>query len=162
MLISKEYFVGELYIEGAAGGAIPSATAQFIGVQLESTINRREKEFLRLLLGGLYDEFIVWLYAEEMDETSPFYKLYEYLVDLSSPIAYYIYFHYIRNANSMQTATGTFKDKTNSVSSREKLVMAWNKMVDTNREIDKYLCLTFPTKYCPNKNLLSYINTLGI
>lgn len=160
MLISKEYFVGELYIEGAAGGAIPPATAQLIGVQLESTIQRREKEYLRMFLGNLYDEFILFLYAEDIDEASPFYKLYDYFVDRLSPIAYYVYFHYVRSVNSSQTATGTYRDKS-AVNSREKLVMAWNSMVDINREIHEYLKVTFP-QYYPNCNLLSYINTLGI
>lgn len=155
MLISKDHFIGELYIEGLAG---QSATATLISKQVEALIEKREKQFLQQFLGCLYEPFMEFVDGD-LDDDSPFYRLYEYLTCTSSPIAYYVYFYYIRQVNSMVTANGVRKDRTNAFNANEKLVSTWNDMADINREIDKYLHKEFK-EYKTNEYLLMYTNSL--
>ena len=170
MLINREYFKGELYIEGAAASNnIAGATASLIGMQIDRIIETREKEYLQELLGCLYEPFMSW-YEQYEDgsedaEKSEYKKLYDMLTDYaSSPIAYYVYFFYVRTKNSMSTANGTIKKSVNSVSPIEKLVISWNTMADLTRKIDKYILSNddFYKGYKPNFYLLEYINSMGV
>lgn len=170
MLINREYFKGELYIEGAAASNnIAGATASLIGMQIDRIIETREKEYLQELLGCLYEPFMSWYEqyesASEEAETSEYKNLYDMLVDISgSPIAYYVYFFYVRTKNSMSTANGTIKKSVNNVSPMDKLVLAWNTMADLTRKIDKYILTNddFYKGYKPNFHLLKYINSMGV
>ena len=155
MLISKDNFIGELYIEGLAGN---TTTATLISMQVESIIEKREKQFLQPFLGKLYNPFMEFLDGD-LDESSPFYKLYEDLAGKNSPIAYYVYFYYIRYVNSTVTASGVRKERNNAYNANEKLVSTWNSMADINREIDKYLHAKFKD-YETNEYLLMYTNSL--
>ena len=155
MLISKEHFTGELYIEGLAG---QGATATLISKQIEAIIEKREKQFLQQFLGNLYEPFMEYVDGD-LDENSPYYKLYEYLTCASSPIAYFVYFYYIRQVNSMVTANGVRKDRNNAYNPNEKLVSTWNDMADINREIDKYLRKEFK-EYKTNQYMLMHTNSL--
>lgn len=157
MLISKDNFTGELYIEGLAGS---STTATLIANQIESMIDKREKQFLQQFLGNLYEPFMEYVDGD-LDEDSPYYKLYEYLTSDDSPIAYFVYFYYIRYVNSCVTPNGVRKDSANAYNPNEKLVSTWNAMADINREIDKYLHKEFK-EYQTNEYLLMYTNSLGI
>lgn len=157
MLISKDSFTGELYIEGLAGNTT-SANLQW--EKVESIMERRETEFLKSFLGELYEPFIEFIDGE-LDEESPYFTLYEYLTG-DSPIAYYVYFHYVRYVNSAVTQSGVRKDTANAYDPKEKLVCSWNRMVDINREIDAFLKKEFKGNYKPNKYLLMYINSLGV
>lgn len=170
MLISREYFTGELYIEGAAASNnIAGATASLIGMQIDQIIEKREKEYLQELLGCLYEPFMSWYEqyesASEEAENSEYKNLYDMLTDVSgSPIAYYVYFFYVRAKNTMSTANGTIKKSVNSVSPTEKLVMAWNTMAELTRRIDKYILSNddFYKGYRPNFHLLEYINSMCV
>lgn len=157
MLISKDNFTGELYIEGLAG---TSTTATLIANQVEAMIEKREKHFLQQFLGNLYEPFMEYIDGD-IDEDSPYYKLYEYLTSDNSPIAYFVYFYYIRYVNTSVTPNGVRKDRTNAYNPNEKLVSTWNAMADINREIDKYLRKEFK-EYQTNEYMLMYTNSLGI
>lgn len=157
MLISKDNFVGELYIEGLAGNGV---SANLLANQVESLIDKREKQYLQQMLGELYDKFMEFV-DSDLDEDSPFFKLYEMLTDTESPIAYFVFFYYIRMVNSSVTPNGVRKDRNNAYNPNEKLIFAWNAMVDLNREIDKYLKEKFK-EYKSNEYLLMYTNSLGI
>lgn len=155
MLINREYFVGELYIEGAAGN---STTAALIQKQVQSIIDRREEEYLKDFLGEIYQPFMEYIDGD-LDEDSPYFKLYESLTGENSPILYYVYFYYIRYVNSSVTPNGVRKDRANAFTPNNKLVSAWNTMADLNREIDQYLTKEFP-KYRSNKYMLMHTNSL--
>lgn len=171
MLISKEYFVGDLYIEGAAAcNSVASATAALIGNQIESEIRRKEEDYLREFLGRIYIPFMEWLREYERTEEeemmlSPFAILHESFTDRErSPIAYYVYFNYVRSHNSLSTANGTKRNKSNYSLPQEKLVYSWNTMVDLNRRIDGFI-KSRKSDFCgyeTNEYMITYINSFGI
>lgn len=139
MILTHSYFVGELLIAGIAGLSSAHLAGQ---AELDWFIAVYEKNYLKLLLG---DEFGLAFIADREEET----PVYDTLKDLIyqtepeiSPVAGYVYYHFMKNAN---TQTGqlnqvrTVSENATVYNNFDKMVNAWNMMVDLSREIWDYL-----------------------
>lgn len=125
-LIDKNYFWGGLYI--------PDLSEARDAAELDRYIAKYQKEYIKRMFGVEYanlDELPDELVAELMDETM-----------LVSPIANFVYFYYQRDKATVSTASGEKQvsiQSTASVSPNEKLVRAWNEMVEMSAEIHRKL-----------------------
>lgn len=163
MMIDYTFFQdGLLMVDGAMALATPSPTNGAIAGRIESFIELYEPEYLCKLLGEeLYNDFLV---NGETDKWEDFkHKLVaENNVTKVSPIANYVYFHLVRNSQSMATINGVKKDgESNLVNPQSKMITAWNDMVYMNRRIYSWLCRNFRNVQT-EQELLETINVLGV
>lgn len=146
MIIPKTYFYGILHI-----GQLDTPPMQ---EALDLYMKRYIKEFL-----------IRWLGKELADEYLQKYdgdlkSLDEILVDrelMITPIAHYVYFMYVKNTYHLHQGVGVVAPKAENaekVSPEEKMVWAWNEMVDMicdkHKEIRK---LNLNYKYQDSTNI---------
>lgn len=140
MILDSSYFVGELLIAGIAG----TSPAQLsMKAELDWFIAVYEKKYLRLLLGdAFYEAFI----ADQEEETPVYGTLKEMIYDenfLLSPVAGYVYYWYMRNSNTQTTALNQVRsvpENGAAYNNFDKMVKAWNLMVDLSTEIWDHLC----------------------
>lgn len=125
-LIDKNYFWGGLYIADLSE-ARESA-------ELDRYIAKYQKEYIKRMFGVAYaslDELPEELVNALRDETL-----------LTSPIANFVYYFYQRDKATISTTVGEKQvsiQNTASVSPNEKLVKAWNEMVEMSADIHKKL-----------------------
>lgn len=163
MMIDYTFFQdGLLMVDGAMALATPSPTNEAIANRIGWYVDRYEPEYLCKLLGEeLYNDFLVNRESAKWDE---FKKLVVKTNGLAktSPIANYVYFYLLRDSYATATINGVKKDgDENLVSSRSKMVRAWNDMVYENRKLYVWLCRNFnnvPTE----QELLETINVMGV
>ena len=81
-----------------------------------------------------------------------------------SPLANYVYFHYVRRCGVKQTPTGTVYGSTEDrANPNNLLVSAWNDMVEMNESLFRYLCGNKGYDgFEFDKSMLEEINTMGI
>lgn len=140
-LIDTTYFVGELHIAGIRD--IPEVKAR-----VEACIDKYESDFLQQALGyALYKAFLADTNAQRFQDllkgkeyTAQDGRLRKWagLVPEAgdspvsrSPIAGYVYFHYMRSAATSTTQVGEVvpnADNATRVSPARKLCAAWNEM----------------------------------
>ena len=163
MIIDYTFFQdGLLMVDGALALATPSPTNEAIAGRIDSFIEIYEPEYLCKLLGEeLYNDFLANGEADKWVEFKN--KLVtEYKVTKVSPIANYVYFHLVRNSQSMATINGVKKDgEENLVNPQSKMISAWNDMVYKNRSIYSWLCRNFRNVQT-EQELLETINVLGV
>lgn len=174
-LIDISYFIGERQIANSNTPAV--------GERLNWFIAKYETQFLKLLLGdSLYAEFVAGLlvdpvetqWADLRDGASYVYDdrtyLYSGLRDATakrSPIADYVYYHYLRDAATQSTGIGEVKTKgenSTATNSMQKQVRAWNDMAVWVRESAIYLNGVFNEWSSENKaaDLSATINTFNL
>ena len=163
MIIDYTFFQdGLLMVDGALALATPSPTNEAIAGRIDSFIEIYEPEYLCKLLGEeLYNDFLA---NEESDKWVEFKNklVTEYKVTKVSPIANYVYFHLVRNSQSMATINGVKKDgEENLVNPQSKMISAWNDMVYKNRSLYSWLCSNFRNVQT-EQELLETINVLGV
>ena len=155
MLITVNNFVGEI--------AIGQAENSVIAANIELFINKYEPMFLMKLLGkDLYNEFNDGLTLNPVPEKWNTLKN-----KVMYPCANYIYCYYMRNKASETNGFGeTLPESENSqrVSPVQKIVRAWNEMVDINNAIKCELINNdaYPNyKYCCS-DIFNKTNSFGI
>lgn len=176
MIIDYTFFQsGELRISGlplpevAAG---PSNNAVFYDVSVY--IMRYEDEFLELALGEMYNPFCEYLKSGGSGNDRWDQLKRQLVTELKngafalkrSPIANYVYFHYLRGHQSDATVTGVKKDTDEGVlvSPEAKMVFAWNDMVIMNEKLFSWLDVRkadYPD-WSYDVCLLSKINIFGL
>ena len=170
MIVDASFFYGPLSIEGIMVNSGADFTQAAIRERVNQYIELFERQYLVKLLGmELAGEFIAYTSREEDKEAvAKWDNLLARLVPMPrvSPIANYVYFHYVRGNQVHATSLGaTETNSDNKVVSCDPLIIpAWNGMVDMNRAIHFYLEAHegeyegFATSY----ELLEKINILGI
>lgn len=178
MLIDYTFFRGgPLDIEGAVLCThTPSGTNEAIVDSLRRFIGLYEPEYLTKLLGEkLYGEFSSYLSGDREPPESRWDDLADLLVvrygegdgaACKSPVANYVYFHYLRHSHAQATVTGVKEDGDDGtlVSPERKMVYAWNDMVGMTSRIVCRLRVRASDYPClhTDPELLETINTLGI
>lgn len=125
-LIDKNYFWG--------GIALPNMSEDDELSELDRYIALYQKQYLEKMFGeeiaaNLPDELAALLRDEEL---------------LTSPIADYVYFHHNRDKATVTAMAGEkamIIQNTQTVTPNEKLVRAWNRMVDFNSKLHNKLYL---------------------
>lgn len=169
MIVDASFFYGPLGIEGLMASSGADYTQMAIQKGLEQYIERYEMQYLVKLLGrSLAAEFAGYLGREEGDPVAKWDNLLKELVPMPrvSPVANYVYFHFVRNNQTHATSLGvTVTNSDNKITSCDSLIIpAWNDMVMMNRDVHLYLeshkedYEGFETSY----ELLEKINRLGI
>lgn len=166
MMIDYTFFQdGLLMVDGALALATPSPINRAISGRLEWFIERYEPEYLCKLLGEeLYNDFLANQEGEMSDKWAEFKKLLvkDNALTKTSPIANYVFFYFVRSNQSTATINGVKKDgDANIVSPQQKLIMAWNDMIDANRKLYAWLCKNF-SNVQTEQELLEPINDFNI
>jgi len=141
MIIDGSYFTGvlSLGIIWDVDDDSPTRTAE--RDNLQSYIDLYERKYIRLVLGkSMSREFIEYLSSGKNDVTK-WESLKEKLsVRGCSPIANYVYFHYVRHCGVKQTPVGTvYASDDEKANPNVLLVSAWNDMVQMNNELYDFL-----------------------
>ena len=178
MLVDYTFFQGGILdIEGAVLNIhTPSETNKAIVDSLQGFVMQYESEYLGKLLGEkLYEEFSSYIANEGKTKEKRWDDLIARLVvrysdgdsEVSkSPIANYIYFHYLRHNHAQATITGVkaAEDDGRLVSPERKMIFAWNDMVRMNIRLVRWLKSNkadYPD-IATDFELLETINSLGI
>lgn len=171
MLIDETFFTGELHIEGIVSYAgVPSKTYEAANYELKSFIAQYELEFYRRILG--YDNAKAFvLYIESGGSVEKWDNLKNMLVEqvgnrMVSPIAYYVFFFYLRKNQTQATPIGNVEESSSNKISpcNIKMINTWNQMAYMNRYISDYL---YDNRndyggYFFDESLLEFMNKMGI
>ena len=145
--------------------------------QLDTYIEKYEKKYLTKLLGAeLYALFIADLTVTDpqVPQTQRFLDIFnEFSIDENYCVIYsegirkmliqLIYFHYVRENQVINSATGTVSSAVelgNNASFKGNIVQAFNEGVDNSHSIQWFIC-DKPTIY-PEENIQVLRNTSGI
>lgn len=184
--LKLEYFVGDVLIPNLIGDGDAIAARQ---TEMNSFLFVYELKYLKLLLGYDYDraqdgDDLFTEFNDALVAASNVYaslstkwknlhdQIYPLKTDdnpyLVSPAAYYIYFYYMRQTAQTTTEGGvanpTFENAT-PAHATNKLVFAWNRMVELSDDITTWLLdnvSTYDTYSAPTPNSLTPINRFGI
>lgn len=175
MLIDESYFVGELHIDGLVHSeGVPSRTMEAIKNELIALARKYEKDYYDLIIGrsnaGLFMSFLDLMEKDRGKATDKkWLDLAEMLIDKEggrkeSPIAYYIFFFYLRKNQLEVTPLGTVEADAKIAPCNRKMIDVWNQMVYMNEYLSQWL---FDRRgeyggYFFNENLLEPINAFGI
>lgn len=165
MIIDGSYFTGLLSLGIIWDIDDDSITRKAERDNLQSYIDLYERKFLRMVLGkSMSREFIEYLLSGKND-VDKWEKLKEKLSRKGySPIANYVYFHYVRWCGVVQTPVGTvYASDDKKADPNPLLISAWNNMVQMNEDL--YDFLESDKEYDGfvfNTTMLELINGLGI
>lgn len=179
-LIDTSYFYGDLSIAQITTEPVEASVKRFIALY--------ETEVLTNLLGyELYKNYLAGVAAntqkykdirdgkEYTNRAGRLTKwrglVQKYGTEKFSPVANYVYFHWLRDQASTTTGTGeksSNAQNATSVSPRYKMARAWNQMVQWNCELVEFLLSNqsdypeFLNHYgdCELNNLLTTVNPL--
>lgn len=162
-IIDSSYFVGEISIPNITGTS-PIVTVNL--ANLNRLISIYEKDYLTRLLGStLYDEFIADLLTSEAWATALRDELRDATLKLS-PIAYYVYYFWLRESSTYVTSGGQQEAKAeNAVSSSPalRMVEAYNRMVRMTEDVLEYMAdEAFTKSPVTEYTWLRKINTMNI
>lgn len=175
MLIDEKFFTGDLHIDGLVhSDGVPSLTNDAILSEFNGLSAKFEREFYFRILGRDNAEgFISFLDAVSNYPDNGYERKWIDLKDIlvydsfgvtESPIAYYIYFFYVRRNQIESTPVGVVKADAGVVKCNRKMIDAWNRMVSMNVPLSIWL---FDHRddyggYYFDRDLLETINQLGI
>ena len=173
MLIDTTFFTGDLHIEGLSGSpGIPSATSYAISEELQNFIDKKERDFYAAAIGvDNAKEFVSYLVNAPLLPVEKWENLKRMLVEEIggvnySPIAYYIFFYYLRNNQTKVTPLGvrSSDEEGKSQPCREKMIYAWNEMVNLNEYLSRWLYKNRSDYggYFFSDHLTETINKMGI
>lgn len=159
MIIDHTYFTGMLGIGSCIGCGSPSATAEAEYSRIRQFIDIYEEEYLRMLLGGMYDDFMCGLGVDG----GKWSAVYDFLRRDYSPVACYVFFKYVSVGNVEVTRTGSVLGAGDDVASPMQLqVRVWNDMVAMSRKACVLIGAVTGTEWRCDGVLLERINDMGI
>lgn len=167
MLIDGTYFKGLTAIDGLnlETGA-PSISRQATAGFLNSFIETYEKEYLALVLGrDMCRQFVSYLRLETEEKVEKWEKLREFLTkDGDSPIAYYVFFFFVRRNDAHVSSTGVVGcSGDDKVDASIVQIPAWNEMTEMNYELLDFLCSNEEYDgFTFDRTMLEPINQFGI
>nr|DAQ45352.1 MAG TPA: hypothetical protein [Caudoviricetes sp.] len=165
MIIDGSYFTGLLSLGIIWDIDDDSITRKAERDNLQSYIDLYERKFLRMVLGkSMSREFIEYLLSGKND-VDKWEKLKEKLSRKGySPIANYVYFHYVRRCGVVQTPVGTvYASDDKKADPNPLLISAWNNMVQMNEDLYDFLESDKGYDgFVFNTTMLELINGLGI
>lgn len=141
MIIDGSYFTGLLSLGIIWDIDDDSITRKAERDNLQSYIDLYERGFLRMVLGkSMSREFIEYLLSGKND-IDKWERLKEKLSSKGySPIANYVYFHYVRRCGVVQTPVGTvYASDDKKADPNPLLISAWNNMVQMNEDLYDFL-----------------------
>lgn len=169
---TRYFYSGELLLEGLSDGETSASKA--MAAEMSRYIDRYGTEYLIKLLGyGKAVEFMKYADTYGFDDDqeaddSVWHGLLKMLreyggVDKTSPLANYVYFHYVRENQLLATGLGVVVADCNNkvVTPVAKLTRVWNQMADMTLEVERYLYDNLKG-YKPCFELTDHINTLGL
>lgn len=127
MIVELKSFKGCIAIDGINGDTMSS---EAIMDKLTSFIEIYEDEYLSMLLGPAKDEFISSI--KSISDHPRWANLLYLLMKDISPIACYVFFHFVRDTNYSITGTGVNSE---GRSCYNVCTRAWNEMIKTNEKI---------------------------
>ena len=171
MLLDNSFFTGELHIEGVISyTGVPSKTNEAANYELKSLISQYELDFYRKILG--YDnakKFVEYIESGEGEEKWDNLKnmLVEQVGDRKvSPIAYYVFFFYLRKNQTQATPIGNIDESSSNkvTPCNIKMISAWNQMAYLNRYLSDFLYNNQDDYggYFFDEHLLEFMNQMGI
>lgn len=155
MLVTTDYFVGELLIPNLSGnGAVIEARK----AEVTRFISIHEPKYLEKLLGtAIYALFKTGIASTNPEERWTDLKNKLINEELkTSPIAEYVYYHYMRHKMTLTAGNGEvnmLSENSENVLNTDKLISAWSNMVDTSRQIWEWMYSS--TTLFPDFNRLS-------
>ena len=165
LLIDRTYFTGLLGVGLSPDTGADTLTQVAERDLLDSYIDLYEREYLERILGReKCGEFVSWLSQEEPEEDGKWERLRDALSVPCSPVACYVYVHYVggcgRNVTRSGVVRSTADDEEAAASPLQ--IRAWNLMARQNLRIfelldgEEYGVVEF------DKYMLETINELGI
>jgi hypothetical protein len=165
MIIDGSYFTGVLSLGIIWDIDDDSITRKAERDNLQSYIDLYEKKYLRMVLGkSMSREFIEYILSGDND-VDKWEKLKEKLSNKGySPVANYVYFHYVRRCVIKQTPVGTvYASGDEKANPNILLVSAWNDMVQMNKGLYDFLESDKEYEgFSFNCTMLECINGMGI
>ncbi|CCZ72479.1 uncharacterized protein BN535_02193 [Bacteroides caccae CAG:21] len=165
MIIDGSYFTGVLSLGIIWNIDDDSITRKAERDNLQSYIDLYEKKYLRMVLGkSMSREFIEYILSSDND-VDKWEKLKEKLSNKGySPVANYVYFHYVRRCVIKQTPVGTvYASGDEKANPNILLVSAWNDMVQMNKDLYDFLESDKEYEgFSFNCTMLECINGMGI
>ena len=165
MIIDGSYFTGVLSLGIIWDIDDDSITRKAERDNLQSYIDLYEKKYLRMVLGkSMSREFIEYILSGDNDGDK-WEKLKEKLSNKGySPVANYVYFHYVRRCVIKQTPVGTvYASGDEKANPNILLVSAWNDMVQMNKDLYDFLESDKEYEgFSFNCTMLECINGMGI
>lgn len=165
MIIDGSYFTGVLSLGIIWNIDDDSITRNAERDNLQSYIDLYEKKYLRMVLGkSMSREFIEYILSGDND-VDKWEKLKEKLSNKGySPVANYVYFHYVRRCVIKQTPVGTvYASGDEKANPNILLVSAWNDMVQMNKDLYDFLESDKEYEgFSFNCTMLECINGMGI
>lgn len=165
MIIDGSYFTGVLSLGIIWDIGDDSITRKAERDNLQSYIDLYEKKYLRMVLGkSMSREFIEYILSGDND-VDKWEKLKEKLSNKGySPVANYVYFHYVRRCVIKQTPVGTvYASGDEKANPNILLVSAWNDMVQMNKDLYDFLESDKEYEgFSFNCTMLECINGMGI
>ena len=163
MIIDCTYFTGLLSVGISPDTGAPSVTRDAEADRLNSYIEIYEIEYLENILGDdMCNQFVSYLKSHE-DSIEKWERLHALLSEKYSPIACYVFFKYISEANYSVTMVGTVTSSDNDAVSPNVLqIRSWNDMVNMNKRVYRLLMDDEYKGVCFNPCMLRKINSMGI
>lgn len=163
MIIDYTYFTGLLSIGINPETGASDYTQEAERGKAEAYISAYEPEYLRRMLGeSVYEEFSGYLSGNK-EGTEKWERLKAELSRPYSPVACYVYFKYLGEANFQATGVGTVTSSDgDSVSPAVLQRRAWNDMARMNRRMADMLASGGYGDVSTDPLMLETLNPLGI
>lgn len=165
MIIDGSYFTGILSLGIIWDIDDDSITRRAERDNIQSYIDLYEKKYIRMILGkSMSREFIGYLSSNKNDVSKWEFLKKKLSIKGYSPLANYVYFHYVRRCGIKQTPVGTvYASDDKMANPNTLLISAWNDMVQMNEEIYDFLKSDEEYKeFIFNSTMLERINGMGI
>ena len=166
LLIDHTYFTGILSVGLCPDTGAYTTTQEAERDLLESYIDVYEREYLERLLGAeMCASFVAYLEQDPpAEEEDRWEKLKGMLKEPYSPVACYVYMHYVGQSGRSVTRSGVVKSSADGdlVSALPLQARAWNLMAGKNRRISELLGGKEYEGAEPDPYLCETINELGI
>lgn len=167
-VIDYTYFEeGALRIEGVNNGM--TYASQATGDSISAYIAEYERDYLCKVLGDDLAGSIIDYTEAGKEDSDEMNALRDYLrnfggIEKHSPIANYVFFHFMRIASHNATALGVTMNNTDNrnISSDWLCCRAWNEMVKMNRKLRAFLRKNFSGRYQFDCDMLETINVVGV
>lgn len=167
LLIDHTYFTGMLSVGLSPDTGADSLTKESERYLLESYIDVYEREYLLLILGRKAShEFVDYLGRENPEEgkADKWEALKDLLQETVSPVACYVYFHFVGECGRSVTRSGVVKSSADDdlVSPEPLQIRVWNLMARKNMRVFDLLCGDEYEGVVFDKYMTETINDLGI